>query len=161
MVLLLCYFVDTLILWYFDTLLILWYFDTLIFCWYFDTLMTLSSVLILCWNLNLEFSAWHLFYWNLILEVNSCLRFLRHWISARFQWRRSGLLSLNFWDIVPELINWYWIIQHLPIIWIITYNIDLNHLFTSKRDFNNSLPFIRILPYLLLVIILCGSHLVW
>ena len=123
-VLLLCYFVDTLILWYFDTLLILWYFDTLIFCWYFDTLMTLSSVLILCWNLNLEFSAWHLFYWNLILEVNSCLRFLRHWISARFQWRRSGLLSLNFWDIVPELINWYWIliIQGLPIIWIITYN---------------------------------------
>ena len=37
---------------YFVTLLILWYFDTLILCWYFDTLMTLSSVLILCWNLK-------------------------------------------------------------------------------------------------------------
>ena len=71
-------------------------------------------------------------------------------------------------DIVPEFMNWCWVIQHLPITWVIKYNIDLNHLFTNKRDFNNSLPFIKILPYLLLVIILCGSwstlcgsYLVW
>ena len=45
--------------------------------------------------------------------------------------------------------------------WVIKYNIDSNHLFTNKRDFNNLLPFITILPYLLLVVILCGSYLVW
>ena len=46
-------------------------------------------------------------------------------------------------DIVPEFMNWCWVIQHLPITWVIKYNIDLNHLFTNKRDFNNSLPFIK------------------